>query len=209
MPASGRRDASPTVQPLLATRVVASAPAKAQALRVYSAQRAATGETVGDAERSSAPITMRFGIVGAVLTAVLGAGGTVGMSFLFDQAMNEAVLKIRPPPPSPAPPPEPPSPPSPPQPPPGPSSPPHPPAPPRPPPVCTRALEPSNPHTLQYSPAHGSGNLAARFARANSFHRTRQAALRRPARRRTLLHCMQKQTLKPSGHDVLLCHQLY
>jgi hypothetical protein len=135
MPGPKRRDTSPTVQPLLAYKVISSTPARAQALHVYSAQLSATGNTVGDAERGGAPLTMRFGIVGAVLTAIVGAGGTVGMGFLMDRAFDEAVTKIRPPPPSPDPPPAPPSPPLPPRPPPAPRSPPSPPGPPAPPPM--------------------------------------------------------------------------
>ena len=97
-----RRDESPTNQPLLASRVVTAL---------------ATGAVVGDAERKKIKF-MRFGLVGALATAVVAAGATAGSVILLDRALAESVLKILPPPPLPAPPPAPPSPPPPPPPPP-------------------------------------------------------------------------------------------
>jgi hypothetical protein len=90
------RDTCPTIQPLLAATTVTGA--KSRALNAYAERMNATGATVGDAEREPLPQLMRFGLVGAILTALVGAGGTVGSTFLAGAAFDEAQNRIRPPP---------------------------------------------------------------------------------------------------------------
>ena len=90
-----RRDASPTVQPLLAATTVVGNFDKSRALHAYQSNRAFnTNATVGDVTEDL-PVTMRFGLLGALIVAIVGAGGTVGSVFLLEAALAEKVKLSR------------------------------------------------------------------------------------------------------------------
>jgi len=88
MPGRDRRHPSPSFKPLLAsTTVVGNLP---------------TNATIGDVTNEDVlPHTMRFGLIGALMVAVVGAGGTVGSTFLLNAAFEESLKLVSPPPPQP------------------------------------------------------------------------------------------------------------
>lgn len=75
-----------SLSPLLATHTFPALPSK-------------TGAVVGDVRTVVNPI--KFGLIGAIVTALVGAGGTTGAMFLAINAIDEMHNLISPPPPSP------------------------------------------------------------------------------------------------------------
>lgn len=84
-----KRHPSPSFTPLLASTVVV-------------APSHPTNATVGDVNDADVlPHTMKFGLLGALMVAVVGAGGTIGSTFLLNAAIDESVKLVSPPPPQP------------------------------------------------------------------------------------------------------------
>jgi hypothetical protein len=103
-----KRDKSPSFQPLLAAEPISISFRNSAISRA-----AATGAILGDVKASAAP-AMKFGVLGALFTAIVASAGTVGLTLLGHAFFVEAPKLILRPPPSPMPPPAPPTPPAPP-----------------------------------------------------------------------------------------------